>query len=129
MNAKRKSFKGRIIHDKDEFIERKDFPRRKKEIPNFASNPKGVGIYALYDNWGIYYVGMTARSLRGRIKDHIKADPKVNWKRFSWYQFRNYKDAKDVESIILRIINPKINKVTGKFPHERKRKRKRLKKL
>jgi hypothetical protein len=127
MKAKRKSFKGKVVYDRDEFIEREDFTRRKKEIPNSRSKPKGVGIYALYDNYGLYYVGKTDRSLRGRIQEHIKADPKVRWKRFSWYRFTNYKDTKDVESILLRIINPKRNRVKGKFPHERKRKRKRLK--
>ena len=127
VDTKRKSFKGKVIHDREEFIEREDFERRRNEIPNSKSTPKGVGIYALYDNYGLYYIGKTDRSLRGRIKEHIRADPKNRWKRFSWYRFNKYKDTKDVESILLRITNPKKNKVKGKFPHERKRKRKRLK--
>ena len=127
VKTKKKSFKGRIVYDRDEFVERKDFPRVRKDIPNSRSTPKGVGIYALYDNYGLYYIGKTDRSLRGRILEHIKEDRKVRWKRFSWYRFNNYKDTKDVESILIRIINPKINKIKGKFPHERKRKRKRLK--
>ena len=114
---KRKSGKGKIIKNYREFIEIKnaDLSPSTTNIPNSRSKPKGSGIYALYDDHGLYYVGLTNFSLRARIEKHTKNRHKGKWNRFSWYQIPNLKYTKDMESAILRIVNPKGNKVKGKL--------------
>ena len=124
MVKKKKSSKGKIVYDKREFIELKnaDFRPKHSDIPNSRSTPKGCGIYALYDNHGLYYVGLTNYSLRGRIQRHTKNRHKGKWERFSWYQIPKINYTKDIESIILRIVDPKGNRVKGKFKTRRKKK-------
>ena len=114
---KRKSGKGKIIRNYREFIEKDgaDFSPKTTTIPHSKTKGKGSGIYALYDNHGLYYVGLTTSSLRTRIKKHTRNRHKGKWNRFSWYQIPNLKYTKDMESAILRIINPKGNKVKGKL--------------
>ena len=114
---KRKSGKGKIIKNYREFIERDDvdFSPKTTTIPHSRSRPKGSGIYALYDQHGLYYVGLTTSSLRTRIKKHTRNRHKGKWNRFSWYQIPNLEYTKDMESAILRIVNPKGNKVKGKL--------------
>jgi|TARA_Y100000782_G_C10009509_1_gene192194 hypothetical protein len=116
--AKKKSSKGKIVYDKKEFVElaTADFKGKSTDIPHSKSDPKGGGIYALYDNHGLYYVGLTDFSLRHRIQTHTQDRHKGKWKRFSWYQIPDINHTKDIESIILRIINPKGNRVKGKLP-------------
>ena len=103
--------------DWDIFVDLKDadFKPKTTKIPNSKSDPKGSGIYALYDNHGLYYVGLTDFSLRGRIQKHTQDHHKDKWERFSWYQIRDSEHTKDIETIILSIIDPKGNKVKGKF--------------
>ena len=115
---KRKSGKGKIIRNYREFIEKDgaDFSPKTTTIPHSKSKGKGSGIYALYDNHGLYYVGLTTSSLRSRITQHRQHNPRFKkWQRFSWYQIPKLKYTKDMESAILRIINPKGNKVKGKL--------------
>ena len=71
---KTKSGKGKIIYNYREFIEIKDadLAPSTTDIPSSKSKPKGSGIYALYDNHGLYYVGLTNYSLRARIEKHTK---------------------------------------------------------
>ena len=124
MVKKKKSSKGKIVYDKKEFIELEntDFSPKHSDIPTSKSTPKGCGIYALYDNHGLYYVGLTDFSLRSRIQKHTRNRHKGKWERFSWYQIPNIKYTKDIESIILRIVDPKGNSVKGKFKTRRKKK-------
>ena len=112
-----KSNKGKIVVDWEEFIDKNDadFKPKTTKIPNSKSDPKGSGIYALYDNHGLYYVGLTNFSLRGRIQKHTQDRHKDNWERFSWYHIRDLEHTKDIETILLRIIDPKGNRVKGKF--------------
>ena len=112
----KKSNKGRIIKDYDEFIEY-DWKDDSifQDIPSSLSKPKGRGIYALYDNHGLYYVGLTTRSLRSRIKRHTTDRHRKKWNKISWYQIPNFKYSKDMETAILRITHPKGNRVKGKI--------------
>ena len=93
-----------------EFI---DVEKGFSSVPN--SRMKGSGIYALYDDYGLYYVGLSNRSLRSRIRRHTRDRHKNKWTRFSWYRIPRIDHVKDIESILLRIINPKGNRVKGKF--------------
>jgi predicted GIY-YIG superfamily endonuclease len=114
--SKSKSTKGKIIKDYTEFVEYdwKD-DSILQDIPNSLSKPKGRGIYALYDNHGLYYVGLTTDSLRYRIKRHTRDRHRKKWNKFSWYLIPNFKYSKDMETAILRIINPKGNRVKGRI--------------
>jgi hypothetical protein len=122
MVKKRKTSKGKIVVDKEEFvdIDKADFRPSTTNIPHSKSNPKGRGIYALYDDHGLYYVGLTDYSLRGRIKQHTNDRHKGKWNRFSWYHIPDIRHTKDIETIILRIVNPKGNKVKGHFARKKK---------
>ena len=112
----KKSTRGKIIKDYNEFIEY-DWKDDSVflDIPNSLTKPQGRGIYALYDHHGLYYVGLTNRSLMRRIKRHTTDRHKKKWNKFSWYLIPNFKYSKDMETAILRIINPKGNRVKGKI--------------
>jgi len=81
-----------------------------------GSRKRGQGIYALYNNSRIYYIGLSKRSIRGRLRRHaLKDRHKGKWNTFSFYQIGKTKYIKDIESLILRIIKPEGNNVAGRF--------------
>ncbi len=115
---KKKSNRGRIIKNYAEFIEYNWKTRDNSvfaDVPNSKSYPKGRGIYGLYDNHGLYYVGFTDYSIRSRLRKHTIDRHKKKWLRFSWYNIPNLKYTKDIETALLRITHPKGNKVKGKI--------------
>jgi len=113
MKLKRKrSNKGKIIKNHKEFVEYVDYSSL-KDVPD--SKVKGRGIYALYNDHGLYYIGLTNRSIRSRLRRHTKNRHKGKWNRFSWYQIPRIEYVKDVETALLRIVNPPGNKVKGRF--------------
>ena len=113
---KTKSTKGKVVIKKREFV-----PREAgfKDVPH--SRMKGSGIYALYNNYGLYYIGLSNSSLRARIRTHSRH--KKNWTMYSWYQIPRISQVKDIESILLHIINPQGNKQRGRFKSRRKKKK------
>lgn len=74
-----------------------------------------AGIYALYDKDELYYVGL-ARSLRGRVKKHTRDKHSGKWDKFSIYVVEKTRYLKDIETITIRITNPKGNSTKGKIP-------------
>jgi hypothetical protein len=72
------------------------------------------GIYALYRGKNLYYVGL-ASNLMGRLKTHLKDRHRGLWDRFSVYLTVRQDHMKELESLILRIVNPRGNKTAGKF--------------
>ena len=76
----------------------------------------GHGIYVLYRGRNVYYVGLSKRSIRGRLRSHFKSRRhRGKWDRFSFYQIGRVRYIKDVESLLLRIVRPPGNSVSGKF--------------
>jgi len=73
------------------------------------------GVYALYRNDTLYYVGL-ARNLMGRVRNHTKDRHKKRWNRFSVYLTTHERHVKELESLLLRIVGPKGNLQSGKFP-------------
>jgi hypothetical protein len=73
------------------------------------------GIYALYDNKKLYYVGLSYY-LKERVEEHTRDRHAKKWNKFSIYIFRRKKFVKDVETILLRVIDPPGNTVKGKIP-------------
>lgn len=118
---RKKSHKGKIIKDHKTFVE---FDGKDNSV--FTNVPrsanKGSGIYALYNNYGLYYVGLSNHSIRSRLRDHASDEHKGNWNRFSWYNIPNIKYVRDIESALLDIINPPGNKQKGKLKKKRRTK-------
>jgi Restriction Enzyme Adenine Methylase Associated/GIY-YIG catalytic domain len=68
------------------------------------------GVYALYDDNNLYYVGKSI-DLRNRVKQHLRDQLFANWTHFSLYLARNEEQIHEIESLIVRIANPKGNRV------------------
>ena len=75
---------------------------------------KRQGIYALYRRGKLYYVGL-ASNLRARLKTHLSDRHGESWDRFSVYLTIGDEHMRELEAMILRIVNPSGNKVKGKF--------------
>ncbi|WP_150102944.1 GIY-YIG nuclease family protein [Sideroxydans lithotrophicus] len=74
-----------------------------------------AGLYALYHGDKLYYVGLTM-NLKGRLKTHLKDRHTGLWDRFSVYLVTEDHHIKPLESLVLRIVNPKGNHVKGHLP-------------
>lgn len=75
---------------------------------------KRAGVYSLYRKDKLYYVGL-ASNLMGRIKAHLRDRHRGLWDRFSVYLTVRDDHIKELESLVLRIVDPAGNKVKGKF--------------
>jgi hypothetical protein len=71
---------------------------------------KSSGVYALYDENELYYVGR-ATQLRRRVKQHLKDRHDASWTHFSIYLISNDEHIGEFESLLVRIANPKGNTV------------------
>lgn len=72
------------------------------------------GIYALYRRDKLYYVGL-ANNLMLRLKQHLRDRHNGVWDRFGVYLTVHNEHIKELESLLLRILNPPGNKQSGKF--------------
>jgi len=81
-------------------------------IKGFVRNRQGV--YVLYRRGKLYYVGL-ASNLRARLGHHLKDRHHDSWDRFSVYLTIGDSHLRELEALILRIVNPPGNKVKGKF--------------
>lgn len=70
------------------------------------------GIYVLYDGPKLYYLGL-ASDLPIRLSHHLKDRHQEAWDHFSLYLVDLNRHLKGLESLFLRIVRPKGNKVTG----------------
>ena len=75
---------------------------------------KRAGVYALYKADELYYVGL-ASNLMARLKTHLKDRHKGAWNRFSVYLTLRDEHIRELESLLLRIVNPEGNKIRGQF--------------
>jgi hypothetical protein len=72
------------------------------------------GIYALYRRDRLYYVGL-ASNLRNRLNHHLRDRHRGKWDRFSVYLTIGDSHLKELESLVLRIVQPDGNSQTGRF--------------
>jgi Restriction Enzyme Adenine Methylase Associated len=72
------------------------------------------GVYALYKGSRLYYVGL-ATNLMGRLKQHLKDRHKGLWDHFSVYLTIHNEHIKELESLLLRIVEPPGNAVGGRL--------------
>ncbi len=67
------------------------------------------GIYALYDENELYYVGKST-DLRKRVKNHLRDKHLASWSHFSLYLVRRAEHIHEIESLLIRISNPRGNR-------------------
>ncbi len=71
------------------------------------------GIYALYDETELYYVGKSA-DLRKRVRHHLRDRHLASWTHFSLYLVRKADYIHEIESLLINIANPKGNRMLPK---------------
>ena len=96
-----------------ENISRDALEKHQKIIKQYVRRRNGV--YALYRKKKLYYVGL-AKNLRSRLKSHLHDRHGSSWDSFSVYLTIGEQHLRELESLILRISQPKGNKQKGKFP-------------
>ena len=106
------SIKGSLVKG---FLEKKDrrgfellLPRYREVIGDSS------GIYALYNGDKLYYVGI-AQNLLGRVDGHTRDRHKNHWDKVSFFVIDKHRYSKDIETVILRIAEPRGNGTRGKF--------------
>ena len=107
----------RLIKAHADFIPLSDKEAWKK-VPNRSMD--GCGIYALYNNFGLYYIGKADTSIKSRLNKH-KGAKNQKWDTYSWYQTKNWQDAKAIEAIMLRLVNPPANKAMPKGMNKKRK--------
>ena len=70
---------------------------------------KHPGIYALYDDKELYYVGKSV-DLRGRVKHHLQDRHGGMWTHFSLFLLSSDRYIDQLESLVVRIVNPRGNR-------------------
>lgn len=73
------------------------------------------GVYALYKGKRLYYVGL-ATNLGARLKQHLRNRHGGKWDRFSIYLTIGENHIRELEALVLRIVQPTGNRQIGKFP-------------
>jgi len=97
------------------FLEKKDREGFELLLPKYKEViGDSSGIYALYKGKKLYYVGIATNLLK-RVEDHTKDPHRYRWDKVSFFVIDKHRYSKDIETIILRIANPKGNGTRGKF--------------
>ncbi len=92
----------------------------------FASHPDILrdlirgqsGIYALYSGNRLHYVGLASNLMR-RVKQHLRDRHRGKWDRFSVYMTRRADHIKELESLLIRIVQPSGNRTGGRLAGSR----------
>jgi hypothetical protein len=107
-----KSKKPALVTQYLENISSEAFEKHADIIRKFVR--RRVGIYALYHRGKLYYSGL-ASDLRGRLRSHSRGRHKGGWDTFSVYLTIGDKHLRELESLILRVVQPPGNRQLGKF--------------
>ncbi len=91
----------------------RDFVEKHPEIFRQLADGRH-GIYALYDDSDLYYVGL-AKNLRNRLKSHLKNRHAEEWNRFSMYLTIGDDTIRELEALVLRILKAKGNRQGGQI--------------
>ncbi len=90
-------------------------------IPKYRR--KRIGLYVLYKNRKIVYIGKSESNLRVRIDNHTQDHLKNRWDSFSWFILRP-KYTSDLEALLhkifYKITDIKLNKVRANFIRARR---------
>jgi len=109
----KKSGRGSLIKEVVEHLHFESFEFLEEAINDTMKGKPGI--YALYDKKKLYYVGLSI-DLKKRVKEHTEDGHAKKWNNFSIYIINKTKFLKDVETILLRVIDPPGNTVKGKIP-------------
>jgi len=109
---KKKKYRGQLVFQYVDRISRKLLEQYREIIRDIARGKHGI--YALYRDEKIYYVGL-ASNLRQRLGHHLRDRHRKTWNKFSIYLTTSSENLKDLESLFLRIFKPKGNAIIGKF--------------
>jgi predicted GIY-YIG superfamily endonuclease len=110
--GKHKSLRGLLVKGYLEKVSSKLFELIEDKLSELLK--KQSGIYVLYKNNSIYYIGL-AKSLRSRLKGHLEDRHKNKWNKFSLYIVKRIRYLRDIESLMLQLVRPKGNKIIGRF--------------
>lgn len=100
-----------LVTQRLEKVSKDVFRKYNKQITDLVGS--SPGIYALYDENELYYVGKST-DLKKRVKQHLKDRHLASWSHFSLYLVRNAEHIHEIESLLVRISNPKGNRVVPK---------------
>lgn len=123
-NAKKSPSSHPLVLDRLENVSKDVFKKYYPLITELVGN--SPGIYALYDGADLYYVGKSTE-LRKRVRHHLRDRHLASWTHFSLYLVRREEHIHEFESLLVRIANPKGNRViprgksTGALVKELKR--------
>ncbi|MBI5779186.1 MAG: GIY-YIG nuclease family protein [Planctomycetes bacterium] len=107
-----KKFRKRpLISHSLENISKNVFKNYSSQITDLIGTSPGV--YALYDDMGLYYVGKST-DLRERVNHHLKDRHKASWTNFSLYLLRDERHVNEMEALLIRIASPKGNRTRPK---------------
>ena len=95
-----------------EILNDPSFTKKLKELMKGYS-----GIYALYKGDRLYYIGLT-QNLFGRITWHLVDRHKGKWNKFIIFRIKKLNYLRDIETLILRIVDTKGNKTKGNVPKD-----------
>lgn len=97
-----------LVINRLEMVSKDVFKQYFSQITDLIGSSPGV--YALYDDEVLYYVGKS-NELRKRVKQHLKDRHYAGWTHFSLYLVRDEEHIGEMESLLVRIANPKGNRV------------------
>jgi hypothetical protein len=100
-----------LVSKRLERVSKDLFKRYYKEITEIVGSSPGV--YALYDSDELYYVGKST-DLKQRVRHHLVDRHLASWTHFSLYLARKVEHIHEIESLLIRIANPKGNRVRPK---------------
>ena len=106
----------------------------KSKVANKVNFREQRGIYALYANYELVYVGQTTRTLYERLNQHRQFDLQGRWDMFSWFGTRYVTQAgalsnksdtvpqqqkadvlKVFEALVVAISEPQLNSQSGQW--------------
>lgn len=105
-----KSRKG-LFTESLEGISRNLFKDHKEIITELIGDSSGI--YALYDENELYYVGR-ASDLKRRVNQHLKDRHDAQWTHFSLFLIKKVDYIGDLESLLIRIAEPVGNRAKPK---------------
>jgi len=102
----------RLVCQHLENVSRKALERYARIIRGYAKGRDGV--YALYRRNRLHYVGL-ASNLAGRLATHLRDRHRGTWDRFSIYLTTGDRHLRELESLLVRIADPRGNRQRGNF--------------
>jgi len=100
----------------------KRLPSRILDNPVFKKRLRAImrgysGIYALYRQDRLYYVGLTTDLFR-RIKWHLRDRHARKWDSFVIFRIKRVDYLKDIETLITHLIKVPGNRMSGSVPRD-----------